>query len=64
MYDEQVRIYSKMPPYKRIEVAFSLHDFAYEHVLTFVKSKNPDKSLKEIQKLVTRRFLNESTDFF
>jgi len=56
----QLEIYKAMSPSQRIEVACSMHDFAYERVFVGLRSRHPEMSLERLRLETAIRFLNES----
>ncbi len=57
---KQFEIYRKMSPAQRLRTGCALHDFAYQRVRFQISRKHPEKSAKEINKLVCKRFLNDA----
>ena len=56
----QQEIYRAMCPSKRIDVACSLHDFAYERLFQNLRARNPEMPVDQVRLETAIRFLNES----
>ena len=61
---EQLQLYRRMSPAKRLEIGCQLHDFARQRLYYFFKKQHPEKTEQEIAILTAKRFLNESGGFF
>lgn len=48
---------------QRIKAACGLHDFAVNKIFSALKIKHPEMDKKELMKMVTKRFLDESARF-
>ncbi|MBU0574256.1 MAG: hypothetical protein KKH83_07255 [Candidatus Margulisbacteria bacterium] len=53
----QIEIFKKMKPFKRLELAFDLHDFARDRIYAETKRNKPQLSEAELNKIVAQRFV-------
>ena len=61
MTAEQVDIYRRMTPAKRLQTGCALHDFAFNRLRLVLRRQHPEKSPREINILATRTMLGDWT---
>jgi len=57
---EQIDIYRRMTPAKRLQTGCALHDFVFNRLCLVLRRQHPEKSPREIKILATKRMLGES----
>ncbi len=57
---DQLSIYQKMPPWRRVATGCALHDFAHKRLVLHLTKEYPDTPKPEILGMVARRFLGDA----
>jgi hypothetical protein len=61
MHPEQVKIFKKMSPSKKLEIAAQLYDSAREFKTAMIRRGNPELTEEEVKKKVRDIFLYASS---
>jgi hypothetical protein len=56
----QLECYRRMTPGQRLRVGCQLHDFAHARLVAMFRQQMPDRSEREILRLVAKRFLGDA----
>ena len=57
---DQLSIYRKMPPWRRVATGCALHDFAHKRLVLHLTKEHPDTPKPEILGMAAKRFLGDA----